>query len=275
MSCMVVLCVFDYVDNLLSEDCRHCASYSKPEYGGFQKFVVVPAVRAAELPYEIATAQGVVLPLGISTAAAGLYQKGFLALPYPMLKPEDQERTVIIWGGSSSVGSCAIQLAVASGVSVVTTASPANFEYCRKLGASQVYDYHDEDVEDQIVDALKGKTVVGAYHAVGGDGAVQTCARIVDRTKGKAIVVTVRGVPDEGIPSSVRAKASKLSLTTFVKSARSTKRNRSRLKRHLHERCWTLYMAGLSSQGAGSGESFAKARSIDRWRGVAIGAGWT
>lgn len=187
---------------------RHCQSYTEPSKGGFQKFVVVPAVRVAELPYEIATAQGVVLPLGISTAAAGLYQKGFLALPFPELKPEPLDRTILIWGGSSSVGSCAIQLAVASGATVVTTASPSNFEYCRKLGADKVFDYHDDDVEDQIVEALKGKTVAGAYHAVGADGAVQACARIVDKTKGKSIVVTVRGVPDEGIPDSVRAKAS-------------------------------------------------------------------
>jgi len=149
-----------------------------------------------------------VLPLGISTAAAGLYQKGFLALPFPTQKPDALDRTVLIWGGSSSVGSCAIQLAVASGVGVVVTASPKNFEYCKNLGARQCFDYHDDDVEDQIVKALEGRVVVGAYHAVGADGAVQACARIVDRTKGKAIVVTVRGVPDTGIPSSVRMKAS-------------------------------------------------------------------
>ncbi len=187
----------------------HCEAYSDPAKGGFQKFTVVHHERVSELPYEIPTAQGVVLPLGISTAAAGLYQKGFLALPFPKVDPESLDRALLIWGGSSSVGSCAIQLAVASGATVVTTASVSNFEYCRKLGASQVFDYHDDDVEDQIVDALKGKTVVGAYHAVGGDDAVQACARIVDRTKGKAIVVTVRGVPDEGIPDSVRAKSSK------------------------------------------------------------------
>lgn len=150
------------------------------------------------------------LPLGISTAAAGLYQKHFLALPLPSneaVKP--LHRAVLIWGGSSSVGSCAIQLAVASGADVYTTASAGNFEYCRKLGAKYVFDYHDCDVEDQIVVALTGKTVAGAYHAVGADGAVQACARIVDRCQGKSIVVTVRGTPDEGIPSSVRVRASK------------------------------------------------------------------
>jgi NADPH:quinone reductase-like Zn-dependent oxidoreductase len=163
-------------------------------------------VVVAELPSSVTLEQGVVLPLGISTAAAGLYQKHFLALPLPG-KNNSLERAVLIWGGSSSVGSCAIQLAVASGAEVYTTASPRNFEYCKKLGAKHLFDYHDDDVEDQIVKELHGITVAGAYHAVGADGAVQACARVVDRCKGKAIVVTVRGVPDEGIPSSVRVKA--------------------------------------------------------------------
>lgn len=184
-----------------------------PAFGAFQKYVVVPKEHVAELPYSIATSKGVVLPLGISTAAAGLYQKDFLNISLPTENPESLDRSVIIWGGSGSVGSCAIQLAVASGAEVITTASPSNFEYVKKLGASQCFDYHDDDVEDQIVEALKGKTVVGAYDAAGMDDTVRACARIVDRAKGKAQVVTVRGVPDEGIPSSVRTKRSKSSLT--------------------------------------------------------------
>ena len=50
--------------------------------------------------------------------------------------------------------------------------------------------------------------VAGAYHAAGADGAL-ACARIVDRCEGKAIVVSVRGSPSEGVPGSVRVKASK------------------------------------------------------------------
>ena len=66
-----------------------------------------------------------------------------------------------------------------------------------------------QDVEDQVVDALKDKTVLGAYHAVGADGAVQACARIVDRAKGKAIVVTVKGIPDDddGIPVHIASSS--------------------------------------------------------------------
>lgn len=171
----------------------------------------MPADHIAELPYSIPTSQGVVLPLGISTASAGLFQKGFLALPFPSPKddPENLHRTVLVWGGSSSVGSCAIQLAVRAGATVLTTASPKNFEYCRKLGAKSCFDYHDDDVEEQIVKAVEGKTVAGAYHASGGKAAVQACARIVDKAKGKAIVVSVAGELKDGVPDSVRVKGSK------------------------------------------------------------------
>ncbi|KAK3111338.1 hypothetical protein LTR53_013522 [Teratosphaeriaceae sp. CCFEE 6253] len=196
----------------------HCSGRGA-SHGGFQKLAIVRRTAVSELPYGIATSRGVVLPLGISTAAAGLYQKHFLTLPFPSEEPEPLDRTVLIWGGSSSVGSCAIQLAVASGLRVVVTASRRNFEYCKGLGAEQCFDYYDSDVEDQIVKALDSTTVVGAYHAVGADGAVQACARIVDRTKGKAIVVTVRGVPDTGIPSSVRAKASPYIWRDFLPKA--------------------------------------------------------
>ncbi|EME40386.1 hypothetical protein DOTSEDRAFT_179479 [Dothistroma septosporum NZE10] len=176
--------------------------------GAFQKYVVVQASAVAELPYTIPSSTGVVLPLGISTASAGLYQKDFLNLPYPVSdgNPKSLGRTILIWGGSSSVGSCAIQLAVASGVEVVTTCSERNFDYVEELGAAAAFDYRKKDVEDEVVKWLDGKTVVGAYHAVG-EGGAQAAARIVDRAKGKAIVVTVRGVPEEGVPGSVRMKA--------------------------------------------------------------------
>lgn len=84
----------------------------------------------------------------------------------------------------------------------------------KTLGAEEVFDYRAEDVEDQIVKWLQSKTVLGAFHARGGNGAVQTCARIVDRSQGKAIVVSVRGIPPPGdggdVPKAVRTKTSKL-----------------------------------------------------------------
>jgi len=46
-------------------------------------------------------------------------------------------KTIIIWCGASAVGSNGIQLAVAGGYEVSATASPKNFDYFQKIGASK------------------------------------------------------------------------------------------------------------------------------------------
>src|SRR3954449_4842388 len=53
--------------------------------------------------------------------------------------------TVLIHGGAGGVAGFAIQLAKHIGATVITTASKANHEYVRNLGADQVIDYHTED----------------------------------------------------------------------------------------------------------------------------------
>lgn len=90
---------------------------------------------------------------------------------------------------------------------MLVTASPRNKAYCRRLGAREVFDYHDENVEDALVSALKGRTLAGIFHAAGDEDAVRACARVAERSEGKAIVVSVRPVPEGGIPGSVRVKA--------------------------------------------------------------------
>ncbi|KAL2012852.1 hypothetical protein VTN00DRAFT_377 [Thermoascus crustaceus] len=87
----------------------------------------------------------------------GLFQKDYLGLQHPTVPPEPTGKTLLVWGGSSSVGSNAIQLAVAVGYEVISTASPKNFLYAKKLGASQVLDYHSEMIVDELVEAFKGQ----------------------------------------------------------------------------------------------------------------------
>jgi len=63
----------------------------------------------------------------------------------------DPGRTLLIWGGSTSSGSNAIQRAVVAGYEVIATASRRNFDYVRRLGASQVFDYGSKTVVRDIV----------------------------------------------------------------------------------------------------------------------------
>ncbi|PMD18134.1 GroES-like protein, partial [Hyaloscypha hepaticicola] len=112
-----------------------------PAYGGFQLYTVAKEITVASIPDSLSYEHAVVLPLSISTAAAGLYQKGFLEVPYSTIDPKPTGKTILFWGGSSSVGSTTIQLAVASGLTVVSTASKKNFDYVKALGAHHVFDH--------------------------------------------------------------------------------------------------------------------------------------
>lgn len=100
------------------------------------------------------------------------------------------------------MGSSAIQLAVAAGYQVITTASPKNFEYVKKLGASEVFDYNTSTIGDELVTAFKGKTIAGAFDCIGSGPSWSTCMDVVHKTPGnKNVSTTKQGFPDppEGV----------------------------------------------------------------------------
>ena len=148
-----------------------------------------------------------VLPLALSTAAAGLYQKDYLGLPYPTIDNKPSGKTILVWGGSSSVGSTAIQLAKASGLEVISTASSKNLGYVESLGAKQVFDYTKQNVVDEIVSALKGSDFVGAYDAISSDETVSLSAEVVHKLGGGKVATVLSS--GKNLPSDVKASRGK------------------------------------------------------------------
>jgi NADPH:quinone reductase-like Zn-dependent oxidoreductase len=78
-----------------------------------------------------------------------------LGLPLRSFDPKPIGKSMVIWGGSSSMGCTAIQFAVAAGYEVITTASPANFELVKSLGATHVFDYRDLHIVEKMTQVLK------------------------------------------------------------------------------------------------------------------------
>ena len=140
---------------------------NQPAQGAFQQHTIVLAHMAAPIPASMTATRAAVLPLGIGTAACGLYQTAHLGLRHPSADPQPSGETLLVWGASSSVGCNAVQLATASGYEVVATASPHNHAMVQALGAVQVIDHGDPDAGERVVEALRGKVVVGAFHATG------------------------------------------------------------------------------------------------------------
>ena len=177
---------------------------SKSAYGAFQAYSLHNHKLVSSVPSTISFEQAAVLPLAVSTAAAGLYEEDSLKLRYPSINPTSTGEVLLVWGGSSSVGALTIQLAKASGYEVVTTASARNFDLVKSLGADAVFDYNSKTVVDEIVDYFKGKTVAGAYDAIAGNGSTEASAEILSRSKGGKHVACVLQPPEklaEGVTS--------------------------------------------------------------------------
>ncbi|KAI0248915.1 GroES-like protein [Lactifluus subvellereus] len=118
--------------------------------GAFQQYVLVDDVSlVAKIPDNLSFDQASTIPLGLATAAIGLYQKkqerGGLELVAPWVQGGRSKyagQAIFINGGASSVGQYALQLAKLSGFDpIVTTASASNENYCRAAGATHVIDY--------------------------------------------------------------------------------------------------------------------------------------
>jgi NADPH:quinone reductase-like Zn-dependent oxidoreductase len=77
--------------------------------------------------------------------------------------------TILIHGGAGGVGGFAIQIAKHRGARVVSTASPANHDYVRRLGADRVIDYRAQDFThevagcDAVLDTVGGDVTLRSF----------------------------------------------------------------------------------------------------------------
>jgi NADPH:quinone reductase-like Zn-dependent oxidoreductase len=145
--------------------------------GGFQQYTVLRQDLTSPIPGSISYESACVLPLGLSTAACALFMKDLLALPHPSTSPKPTGTTLLVWGGSTSVGCNAIQLARAAGCEVIATASPKNHDLLRKLGAAEVYDYNSPNTVRSFQAAMKDRTTAGAISI--GTGSLRKCIDIL------------------------------------------------------------------------------------------------
>ncbi len=109
--------------------------------GGYAEYCVVPASQALPFPKGYDAVRAAALPETFFTVWANLFQMAGLT---------EGER-VLIHGGTSGIGTTAIQLAKAFGAEVYATAgSKEKCEACVKLGAKRAINYREEDFAEVI-----------------------------------------------------------------------------------------------------------------------------
>lgn len=118
--------------------------------GGYAEYCVVPAGQALPFPRGYDAVKAAALPETFFTVWANLFQMAGLT----------EGESVLIHGGSSGIGTTAIQLAKAFGAEVYTTAgSKEKCGACENLGAKRAINYREEDFAAVIKEATGGKGV--------------------------------------------------------------------------------------------------------------------
>lgn len=162
-------------------------------YSAFQEYVVLQAPCIAKIPTGVSYKDAVVLPLGFNTAASCLFTAETLELPGPKIPMPEHgvNGHFIVWGASSSVGACAVQLATAAGYAVVGVGSTKNHGMIQDAGAVKAFDQSNANIVQDIAESLKGKEVAGAFLAVNSEDALKCMCNILDIVGGKKFISSV------------------------------------------------------------------------------------
>ena len=128
--------------------------------GGYAEYCIAPAAQCLPVPSSVPAAHAAAIPETFFTVWTNLFDRAALAAG---------ER-VLVHGGTSGIGTTAIQLAHARGATVLATAgSDEKTAACRSLGASRAINYHTEDFVAAVKNATGGEGVDVVLDIIGGD----------------------------------------------------------------------------------------------------------
>jgi len=128
--------------------------------GGYAEYAVVHETNALSLPAPLSMVEAAAVPETFFTVWHNVFERGALK----------RGETVLIHGGSSGIGTTAIQLAKAFGATVIITAGSAvKCQRCIALGADYAVNYRTEDFVAAAKAATGGKGVELVLDMVGGD----------------------------------------------------------------------------------------------------------
>ncbi|EME84751.1 uncharacterized protein MYCFIDRAFT_42071 [Pseudocercospora fijiensis CIRAD86] len=183
----------------------HCwgTATKQHEDAGFAEYSRVKAGVTAVLPPSISFIEGVAMPVAIGTAASALYDH--LRLPLPSDDAITTGKVLLVYGGSSSVGLTATQLASAAGIRIVAIASERNHSLCKEMGASQVLDQKDPDLVEKVVESIgKKDTFVGIFDTISWEDTYANDYKILEKLGSSNLLIT-HPLP-ENVPAHVQAK---------------------------------------------------------------------
>jgi NADPH:quinone reductase-like Zn-dependent oxidoreductase len=147
--------------------------------GGYAEYAVAKETEASAKPKGLGFEGAAAMPVAAGTAWQALIDNARLTAG----------QTVLIHGGSGGVGSFAIQIAKARGAKVIATASAANQDFLKDLGADQALDYNGQKFEeiakevDVVLDTVGGDTLARSYAVVKKGGIIISLVEPPDKAQ--------------------------------------------------------------------------------------------
>jgi len=199
--------------------------------GGYAEYCVTPAVQCLPLPLGLSAAEAAALPETHFTVWTNLFERGCLA----------KGESVLIHGGTSGIGTTAIQLAYQSGARVFSTAGGAEkAAACEELGAERGIDYKSEDFVAVVKEATDGRGVDVVLDMVGGDYVERNLDALAVEGRHVSIAFLKGGKVTLDMQ---RMMVKRLTLTGSTLRPQPVE-NKARIARGLRETVWPMLEAG-------------------------------
>jgi putative PIG3 family NAD(P)H quinone oxidoreductase len=199
--------------------------------GGYAEYCVAPAPQCLPVPKGLSLLEAGGLPETYYTVWTNVFQRGRLKAG----------ETFLIHGGSSGIGTTAIQLAREFGARIFTTVGNAEKAIvCRDLGAEAVINYHGEDFVEAVGELTDGKGVDLILDMVGGSYIERNIAALA--VEGRLVQIAFQQpskVEIDFLPMMLK----RLTITGSTLRPR-TVAQKAEIAAELREKVWPLIEAG-------------------------------
>jgi NADPH2:quinone reductase len=199
--------------------------------GGYAEYCAAPLAQCLPVPKGLTPLEAAALPETFFTVWSNVFQRAALA----------EGESLLVQGGSSGIGTTAIQLATALGHRVFATAgSRDKCRACEDLGAERAIDYKTEDFAAVVKELTNGKGVDVVLDMVGGDYVAREMACLAD--DGRIVVIALLGGAKANVDLG-QVLRRRLTITGSTLRPRPVA-FKAQIARELRERVWPLLEAG-------------------------------
>jgi NADPH2:quinone reductase len=219
--------------------------------GGYAEYCLAYADHALAVPVGLSLIEAAAIPETYFTVWHNVFERGGLK----------SGETLLVHGGSSGIGTAAIQLAKAIGARVITTAGSAEkCAACRKLGADVAINYKSEDFVAATKAATEGKGANLIVDMVGGDYIERNYEAAA--IEGRIVQIAFQGSP-KAMVDFRRIMLKRLTHTGSVLRSRPVE-DKAAIARAVEEKAMPLVSAGKAKPVIDSTFPLAQASEAHR-----------